>query len=145
MVGWREIAAVAAGGVVGTGLRLTLDTVIPHTDATFPVSTLVINVVGSFALGALVSTLWRRRELPNWLRAGLGTGLIGSFTTFSAVMVSLVAEAGGGEWMLAIVYLVATVVLGFAAAVAGLSLGGLSRNGRSRSGSRRTPTDLVDE
>ncbi len=134
-VGWREFVAVAMGAVLGTGARLTLDAVIPHSDTSFPWSTLLINVVGSFALGALVSTLWRWRDLPNWLRAGLGTGLIGSFTTFSAVIVSLIAEGAHGEWMLALAYLVGTLLLGFAAAVAGIALGGR----------RRTPPDLVDE
>ena len=136
-IGWREFVAVATGAALGTGIRLTLDTVIPHSDATFPWSTLIINIVGSFALGALVSTLWKRRDLPNWLRAGFGTGLVGSFTTFSAVIVSLVAESSSAEWMLALSYLVATLLLGFAAAVAGIELGGrVSRTDRP---------DLVDE
>lgn len=134
-VGWREFVAVSAGAVLGTGLRLTLDTVIPHSDTSFPWSTLIINVVGSFALGALVATLWKRRDLPNWLRAGLGTGLIGSFTTFSAVIVSLIAESDHGEWLLAVAYLTVTLLLGFVAAVAGLAIGGR----------RHVPTDLVDE
>ncbi len=136
-IGWREIVAVATGAAVGTGIRLTLDAVFPHTDVTFPWSTLIINVIGSFALGALVSTLWRRSDLPNWLRAGLGTGLVGSFTTFSAVIVSLIAESSAGEWMLALTYLAASLLLGFAAAVAGIALGGRV--------SRSAQPDLVDE
>ena len=136
MAGWRELAAVAAGGVLGTGLRLTLDTVIPHTDTEFPLSTLLINIVGSFALGAIVATLWRRASTPNWLKVGLGTGTIGSFTTFSALIVSLVTEAHHGLWMLAVLYLVLSLVLGFAAALLGLSLG---RRPRS------FEIDLVDE
>jgi CrcB protein len=135
MAGWRDIAAVAVGGLVGTGIRLTLDTVIPHSDTSFPVSTLIINVVGSFALGLLVSTLWKRRDLPNWLRAGLGAGLVGSFTTFSAVIVSLIAESSAGEWGLAVGYLVVTLLLGFAAAIGGIAVGGR----------RPTAPDLADE
>ncbi|MBG6108549.1 CrcB family protein [Frigoribacterium sp. CG_9.8] len=123
MPGWREAVAVVAGGVVGTGLRLTLDTVIPHGDADFPLSTLLINVVGSFALGALVATLWRRSNTPNWLKVGLGSGLIGSFTTFSALIVSLLSEAQRGAWMLAVLYLALSLVLGLGAALLGLSLG----------------------
>jgi CrcB protein len=134
MAGWREAVAVATGAVVGTGIRLTLDAVIPHTDTTFPWDTLLINVVGSFALGVLVSTLWTRPSTPGWLKAGLGAGTIGSFTTFSAVIVSLVAESAAGLWVLALVYLVVTLVLGFAAAALGLRIGG-----------HRTKPDLVDE
>ncbi|QNE48088.1 CrcB family protein [Glaciihabitans sp. INWT7] len=123
MAGWREVVAVAAGGVIGTGLRFTLDTVIPHTDSQFPLSTLLVNIVGSFALGTLVSTLWRRARTPNWLKVGLGTGTVGSFTTFSALIVSLVTEAHHGLWMLAVLYLVLSLVLGFGAALLGLSVG----------------------
>ena len=123
MAGWREVAAVTAGGVIGTGLRLILDTVIPHTDTEFPVSTLLINVLGSFVLGALVATVWRRAHTPNWLKVGLGTGTVGSFTTFSALIISLIAQAHNGLWMLAVLYLVLSLVLGFGAAFLGLSLG----------------------
>ncbi|MHC5797877.1 fluoride efflux transporter FluC [Lacisediminihabitans sp. FW035] len=137
MAGWREVAAVVVGGVVGTGLRLTLDTVIPHSDTGFPLSTLLINVVGSFALGALVATLWRRAGTANWLKVGLGTGMIGSFTTFSALIVSLVSEAQHGLWMLALLYLVLSLVLGFGAALLGLSLG--------RPWQKPLQIDMVDE
>ena len=123
MAGWREVAAVASGGLIGTGLRLALDTAIPHGDTDFPLSTLLINIVGSFALGAMVATLWRRPSAPNWLKVGLGTGAIGSFTTFSALIVSLLAEAHHGAWMLAVLYLLLSLVLGFGAAFLGLSLG----------------------
>lgn len=136
MAGWREVAAVAAGGMIGTGLRLTLDMVIPHGDTDFPLSTLLINVVGSFALGAMVATLWRRANTPNWLKVGLGSGTVGSFTTFSALIVSLLTEAQHGEWMLAVLYLLLSLVLGFGAALLGLSLG---RRPRS------LEIDMVDE
>ena len=123
MAGWREMVAVASGGVIGTGLRLTLDAVIPHTDTDFPLSTLLINVTGSFVLGALVATLWRRARTPNWLKVGLGAGTVGSFTTFSALIVSLITQVHHGLWMLAVLYLVLSLVLGFGAALLGLSLG----------------------
>ena len=138
MVGWREMAAVAAGGVVGTGLRLSLDTVIPHTDTEFPLSTLLVNVVGSFALGALVATVWRWSSTPNWLKLALGTGMIGSFTTFSALIASLVTEAHRGLWILAVLYLALSLVLGFGAALLGLSIGRRPR-------SKPLEIDMVDE
>jgi CrcB protein len=114
---------VAGGGVIGTGLRLGLDALLPHSDDGFPLSTLIINVVGSLLLGLLVSTLWQRASTPAWFRAGLGTGLIGSFTTFSALTVSLVAQSNSGEWMPALLTLVLHLLLGFGAAALGLRLG----------------------
>ena len=114
------LVAVLLGGILGTGLRLTLDQLVLPESA-FPWATLLINLIGSFVLGLLVARVWP--SAPRWLRAGLGTGLLGSFTTFSAVIVSLLTLTGAGMTLLAIVYLVATLVLGFAAALLGIRLG----------------------
>ncbi len=112
--------AVLLGGILGTGLRLATGAlVLPG--STFPWATLVVNVIGSFALGFLVARVWP--TAPTWLRAGLGTGVLGSFTTFSAVIVSLLTLAGAGLTLLAIVYLVVSLVLGFAAALLGVRAG----------------------
>ncbi len=129
------MVAVFAGGTLGTGLRLLLDLLLPHEETGFPLSTLLVNIAGSFALGMLVSLLWRR--VPDWLRAGLGAGLIGSFTTFSGVAVSLVAQGSHGLWALAGGYLALSLVLGLAAAALGLRLG--------RRPSARATIDWVDE
>lgn len=117
----RDILAVLAGGVLGTSLRLAIDAALPHSDTAFPLSTLIVNCVGAFTLGLLVSRLWHRA--PGWLKAGLGPGLLGSFTTFSAVAVSLVSLGSAAEWMPALGYLALTLVLGFGAAALGLGLG----------------------
>ena len=117
----RSLLAVVVGGMIGTGLRLALDLAIPHADDAFPVSTIVINVAGAFALGLLVGRYWPTAR--DWVKAGLGPGLLGSFTTYSAFAVSLVALASADEWMLGVGYLAATVVLGFGAAWAGLRVG----------------------
>lgn len=119
-----NVVAVLLGGVLGTGLRLTLDAVIHHDDSQFPWSTLLINVVGSFALAFLVARVWP--TAPAWLRAGLGTGLIGSFTTFSALIVSLLTLTGAGMLLLAAGYLLVSLVGGLAAALLGLKLGSRS-------------------
>lgn len=122
-VGWREVVAVLLGGMLGTGIRLAVDLLLPHGGNQFPVGTLLVNTVGSFTLGLLISMVWARPGLPYWMKAGAGVGLLGAFTTFSAVMVSLVSQAASGQWMLAAGYLIASVVLGLLAAAVGLRLG----------------------
>lgn len=114
------LLAVFVGALVGAALRLGIDALLPHTDEGFPWSTLLINAVGAFALGALVARVWP--TAPDWLRAGLGAGLLGTFTTFSALAVALVALADAGEWLLAIGYLLVTMVAGLAAAWAGIAM-----------------------
>ncbi|MEZ5190857.1 MAG: CrcB family protein [Schumannella sp.] len=106
------VVAVLIGGVLGTGLRLGVDALLPHEGTGFPWSTLLINVTGSFVLGFLVSRVWP--AAPAWLRAGLGTGLLGSFTTFSALAASLVAISAGGAALTALAYLAASLVAGSA-------------------------------
>lgn len=128
----RDALAVLGGGILGTALRLAIDSVLPHEG--FAVSTLVVNVAGAFVLGLLVARVWG--SAPSWLRAGLGAGLLGSFTTFSAVAVALVSMIAVGDWMPALLYLAATMFLGLLAAWLGLRLG------RPR---RPAPIDLVDE
>ena len=115
------LLAVIVGAVMGTALRLGIDTLLPHTDATFPVSTLLINLLGSFALGFLTARVWPTASATT--RALLGPGLLGSFTTFSAVAVSVVSLAASDQVGLAVIYLVVTVLGGLVAAYAGLRLG----------------------
>lgn len=117
----RGLVAVFLGGAIGTGIRLSLDAAIYHSDSEFPLDTLLINVVGSFVLALLVTRVWP--VVPAWLRSGLGPGLLGGFTTFSAVMVSMVTLAASNQIMLALGYLAITLVLGFGAAALGFLLG----------------------
>ncbi|WBU37400.1 FluC/FEX family fluoride channel [Homoserinibacter sp. YIM 151385] len=126
------VAAVAAGGVLGSGARLALDALLPHADATWPWSTLTANLLGALALGILVAGLWP--VAPAWLRAGLGAGLLGSFTTFSALALSLLAMAEAGAAGLAALYLVVSLALGLAAAWLGLRLGATLHGRRLRRG-----------
>lgn len=117
-----SILAVAVGGVLGTLLRLSIDWLLPHGGTGFPVSTLLINVVGSFVLGAAVARLWP--VIPSWQQAALGPGLLGSFTTFSAIMVMVVDVGAEGQLLLGLAYLAVTVIAGLLAAAVGLRLGG---------------------
>src|SRR5690606_31264023 len=69
------LLAVFLGGAAGTGMRLAADALIPSEG--FVLSTLTVNVVGSFVLALLVGRAWPR--VPEWMRAGLGAGLLGAF------------------------------------------------------------------
>lgn len=130
--------AVLAGGLVGTGLRLAADLAIPHADDAFPWSTLIVNLVGTFALGWLAGGLWTRPSTPTWLKAGVGSGVIGSFTTLSAVMGSLAILGREGETALAAVYLGTSLVAGLVFAAAGLKVG-------SSLAHRPMPTEVTDD
>ena len=125
---WASLIAVFVGGLIGTGARLGIDLLLPHaTPGSLAWSTVVVNVAGSFVLGVLVATLWRRAGFPLWLRAGLGAGVLGSFTTFSAMALNSVAAGLEGNLLVVVAALIASTVLGLLAAWAGLALGGARR------------------
>ena len=115
------LLAVLVGGAVGTLLRVAVDTALPAAPGAFAVSTLVVNVGGSLVLGIAVAGLWAR--VPLWARAGLGAGVLGSFTTLSALSDALWLLTAAGSVGVALLTACAHVVLGLAAAVAGLSVG----------------------
>ena len=79
-----RFAVVCLGSGLGGGLRLVLSTVLQQkTGAGFPYGTLAVNVLGSFALGALFAVRDRTLLLGPDLWFFLGTGLCGGFTTMS--------------------------------------------------------------
>ncbi|MGR0319012.1 FluC/FEX family fluoride channel [Agromyces sp. ZXT2-3] len=130
--------AVFVGGLAGTGLRLALDTALPHADDGFPWSTFIANLVGTFVLGWLAGGLWTRPSTPSWLKAGIGSGLIGSFTTLSAVMGAVAILDREEATGIAALYLGVSLVAGLALAAAGLKLG-------SSLAHRPMPTEVTDD
>ncbi len=87
----RSVLAVLVGGALGTACRALLQEAVPE-----PWMLLVINALGSGLLGVAVAAL---ADAPAWLRHGLGAGVLGGFTTYSAVAVASVsASAAGGGW-----------------------------------------------
>ena len=121
--GWRVWTAVAAGGLLGTVVRDGLGVLFPDQAGELPWATLGINIVGSFTLAAL-TTIWiARPQTAFWLRAAIGPGMLGSFTTFSAVVFSTDQLTRGGLPVLGLLHLGLSVLLGLAAAAAGWRTG----------------------
>ena len=89
------------------------------TATNFPVSTLVINLVGSFLIGAIYVAAVEKGLLSNELRLGIMLGLMGGFTTFSAFSLETLILFESGRHLLAITYFIASPVLGVALAFAG--------------------------
>ncbi|MDP9692666.1 UNVERIFIED_ORG: CrcB protein [Arthrobacter globiformis] len=121
--GWRVWTAVAAGGLLGTELRYGLGLLFPDQAGELPWATLGINIVGSFTLAAL-TTIWiARPQTAFWLRAAIGPGVLGSFTTFSAVVFTTDQLTRTGLPSLGLLYVGLSVLLGLAAAAAGWRTG----------------------
>ncbi len=112
------VLLVAAGGVVGVVARYALGTTVAHD--TLPWVTVAINVVGSFLLGLLTAV---GTGLAPEVRTALGVGLLGGFTTFSTFSVDVLKQIEAGESGKALLYIVASVILGIGAAAVGYYAG----------------------
>jgi len=109
--------------VIGTAFREALTLTIP-TVAGVPVVTLGINVVGAFFLGVLLETLLRHGNAENVRRVErlfFGTGMLGGFTTYSALATEAALLIGADRPSMSVAYLTGTVVLGAVATWAGIA------------------------
>jgi CrcB protein len=116
------LAAIAVGGALGTLARYGIERVAVPAPGGFPWSTWTVNVIGSFVLGAVVTLVVERWPGDRYLRPLVAVGFCGGFTTFSTLAVEVDQRIQHGHGTLAAVYLVATLVAGLAAALAGISL-----------------------
>lgn len=124
---------VFAGGCLGTSIRATLGHLFPDPNSAIPLTTLVINLTGAFALGWLLRTLALHgpdQGRLRVLRLGLGTGLLGGYTTFSAFDVQSL-ELARQHIGYAAAYLALTMCGGFIAAWTGTRLAVHTQRGTS--------------
>ncbi len=111
----REVAAVFAGGVVGTLARVAFTQLFASGDASWPWVVLAINISGAFLLGYLVTRLQERLPLSTYRRQLMGTGFCGAYTTFSTMQLELLDMWNAHHYGLAAGYLGAGVVCGYVA------------------------------
>ena len=112
---------IAVGSAIGGVSRYLFGGVIQRlAGGTFPVGTLVVNITGSFLLGAILRYAIDTPTLTPELRALLTVGFCGGYTTFSTFSYETVALMEDGEWSRATVYLALSVGLAIAATLLGL-------------------------
>lgn len=120
----RVLGAVAVGGALGSLGRWGISLALGPWDGTgLPLPTLIANLLGCLAIGVLAS-LPRLNGGPTWLRPFLITGVLGGFTTFSALALEVGVLAEGGQALAGTAYLLLTVAGGVAAVALGRALAG---------------------
>jgi CrcB protein len=126
---------IMLAGALGTGARYGL-TVAIHSwlsgrgsgsfvagaqGTTFPLGTLVVNVVGSLLL-AFIATLALHEMVKPELRLILGTGFLGAFTTFSTFELEAENLLSSGQWLATTLYVGGNLLLGFGAIFLGRAI-----------------------
>ncbi len=133
---WTAIGLVVLGGAIGTVLRYLLSLVIPSWHG-LSLGIFVINVTGAFALGWLLEVLARGGPDAGRRRAArllIGTGVLGGYTTYSTFAVDTDGLLLAAQFGPSALYGLATVLIGAAASVAGITVG--AAVSRRRGGAR---------
>ncbi len=116
---------VMAGAAFGAPLRYFVGTHFPGGTSTWgslPIGTYFVNITGCLLIGLVLGYAEARDTLPNHMRLLLVTGFLGSYTTFSAFGYETYDLTRSNDMAWAIVYVVASVVVGIVAAWAGANL-----------------------
>ena len=117
----KTILLIALGGALGSVARYltgkaSLTLLGPH----FPWGTMIVNIVGSLAIGVIAGLL---AHFTNWsqdVRQFAVVGVLGGYTTFSAFALDAVMLSERGSFTLAMAYVLGSVVVSIAAVMAGL-------------------------
>jgi CrcB protein len=111
----RTVAAIFAGGALGTLARAALAEAFPHAATAWPWPTFTVNIVAAFLLGYFVTRLQERLPLSSYRRPLLGTGVCGGLSTFSTMEVEILKMLSAHAYGLAAGYAAASVAAGYAA------------------------------
>ncbi|MYL71626.1 fluoride efflux transporter CrcB [Halobacillus litoralis] len=114
---------VGIGGMIGASLRFLIGEWLKNPDQWFPYSTLTVNLTGSFILAWFTMGIVEKFSLSSKWKAALGTGLVGSYTTFSTLSMDAVALYERGDVILSSLYIALSISGGLAFSMLGFTLG----------------------
>jgi CrcB protein len=114
---------IAVGSAIGGVSRYLLGGFVQRVlESTFPVGTLLINLTGSFLLGAILRYGVETPTLSPEVRAFLTIGFCGGYTTFSTFSYETAALLEDGAWARAGMYVALSVVLSLVGTFLGFAL-----------------------
>lgn len=124
-INWRDasminLVVVGFGGFLGAIARYCLSGLVHrHLSGSFPAGTLVVNVLGCFIIGVLMTLIQEREFISANARLFLTVGLLGSFTTFSTLGYETFELMKSSDYRLVFYNIAANLVLGIGAVALG--------------------------
>jgi fluoride exporter len=120
------LVLIAAGGAAGAIARYLIQGWVQDLGGgRFPWGTFAVNVSGSFLLGVVFALAMDRAVLSPEVRVPVMIGFIGSYTTFSTVMLESWRLVEEGDYLFLLGNLIGSIVVGMIALVVGLAIGRL--------------------
>ncbi len=114
---------VGVGGFIGSILRYLVKEWVQVVGGGYPLGTLVVNVLGSFFLGIVVSAMEYKEIFTEDTRLFLTIGLLGGFTTMSTFSYDSYRLIERKEFALFLMNVGGTIILTLLAVFLGIKLG----------------------
>jgi CrcB protein len=119
----KNILLVGFGGFIGSIARYFVSRLNLQFDIlSIPVGTLLVNITGSLLIGILTGISEKTMILNIEWRLFLMVGICGGFTTFSTFTNENLVLLHNGEYLSVLLYTALSILLGFAAVIAGYSI-----------------------
>jgi fluoride exporter len=116
------LMSVALGGAVGAVGRFLVTSAAGHWFGHgFPIGTMIVNILGSFVLGALIEVFALVWSPGEEVRAFLIIGMLGAFTTFSSFSIDTVTLIDRGNYLLAGGYVGGSIIISVFAFISGMA------------------------
>lgn len=104
-----ECFAVGMGGFIGASLRYIMGFIVIK-DSTFPLMTMLINIIGAFLIGIIAAIASKYNLDSRWVLF-LKTGICGGFTTFSTFSLESMNLISDGKLAIAMMYIFLSIIL----------------------------------
>ncbi len=112
-----SIFYIAFGGAIGSLARYLMGVFLQNTKSGFPLSTLLVNVIGSFAIGIIFYIL--KDSNNENLKAFIIIGFLGGFTTFSAFSIDVLNLIIEKQYFTSMLYISMTFICSLSAVFLG--------------------------
>ncbi|MBO0602991.1 CrcB family protein [Sporosarcina sp. E16_3] len=118
----KKVLWMGLAGAAGATIRVLIGQAVPNVSG-FPISTLAVNVIGTFLLCFIIAGAFRTLSAHKDVQDIVTTGFLGSFTTFSALSVETVLLVENNQFILAGLYVLCSILGGLSAGGLGFRLG----------------------
>ncbi len=115
--------SIAIGGAIGVCSRFFLSKNIGVLANGFPLSTIIINIIGCFLAGFVVHYFSYKLTIPLFLQAGITIGFLGGLTTFSAFALEIFLLIEKKQWGIGLSYFMLSNLCSFLSVYFGITCG----------------------
>lgn len=105
-----NVLAIFIGGGLGSLSRYGISILLRAYSFNFPFATLLVNIIGSFILGFTVALFWNKAHLNETAKLAIAVGFCGGLTTFSTFSWETFDLIKNGEFILAVIYALISVL-----------------------------------